>query len=67
MGSIFLQTLKEPIEYMVEYIVVKLLGTFWKHSQWVAQVCGGHILIKFTKETTGLFQRETDGFFDGFF
>jgi hypothetical protein len=27
-GSIFPQTLKELIEYMIEYIVVKLVGTF---------------------------------------
>ena len=65
-GSIWPWTLKEPNGYVVEYVLSKSLGIFWKNSWWVAQAYGGHILIKFVKETTRLFQRRTHGFFDGF-
>ena len=40
-GWISQQTLKEIIEYIVEYIVATSLGTFWKNSQWVTQAYTG--------------------------
>jgi len=59
--SFFWICLNEP----ARYILGKSLGIFWKNSQWVAQAYGGHILIKFVKETMRLFQIRTHGFFDG--
>ena len=51
-GSIFPQTLKEPIGYMVGYIVVKLIGTFW---------------MKFSKSPLGSFKELPCGYFGGYF
>ena len=58
-GSIFPQTLTEPIGYMVGYIVVKLMGAIWKNPQQVAQAHDGHFLNEILKEPTGFFQRVT--------
>ena len=54
-GSISPQTLKELIEYMVGYIVVAFLDTFWKNPQWVAQAHDGYIVIKIVKVATHCF------------
>ena len=61
-GSILPQTLKELIEYMVRYIVITYLGTFWKNPQWVAQVHDGYIVNKIVKETRGFFQKVATGY-----
>ena len=44
---------------MVGYIMVKLMGTFWKNPQQVAQAHDGHFLNEILKEPTGFFQRVT--------
>ena len=61
-GLILPQTLKELIEYMVGYIVITLLNTFWKKSQWVAQIHGDYIVNKIVKETRGFFQKVATGY-----
>jgi len=61
-GSISPQTLKELIEYMVGYIVVAFLDTFWKNPQWVAQAHDGYIVNKIVKETPGFFQKVATGY-----
>ena len=66
-GSISQQTLKEIIEYMVEYFMATSLGTFWKNSQWVAQAYTGYIVNKITKETRDFFHKVPSGNFGGHF
>jgi len=66
-GSLLPQTLKELVEYVVRYIVITYLGTFWKNSQWVAQAHNGYIVIKIVKETRGFFQKVATGYFCVFF
>jgi len=61
-GSILLQTLKEFIEYVVGYIVITFLDTFWKNPQWVAQAHDGYIVNKIVKETRGFFQKVATGY-----
>ena len=48
-------------------IVITLVATLWKMSQWVAQGHAGHIVNEIVKEPRGFFQRVAQGFFDGFF
>ena len=34
-GPVLPQTHKEPVKYMVGYILIKLMGTFWKNLECV--------------------------------
>ena len=52
---------------MAGNIVVTLVATLWKKSQWVAQGHAGHIEGEIVKEPREFFQRVAQGFFDGFF
>ena len=47
---------------MVGYIVITVLDTFWKNSQWVAQAHDDYIVNKIVKETRGSFQKVATGY-----
>ena len=61
--SLFRKPLNEP----TGYVLVKLMGTFWKNSQWVAQVCGRPIENKLWKNPKGSFIGLPYWYIDGFF
>ena len=62
-GSISPQTLKELV---AGYIVVTLQDTFWKKSQWVAQIHGGYVAYKIVKEPRVFIQKVPSGYFGGY-